>query len=250
MYNPICNYFVLGKPIGSPTRVQGGLMNKMWRLDTESGSYAVKQISKDINLHDPAIRSYYELTETIAHRFSKLGIPAVSALEKNGRHFFDFDGDGFLVYPWVNAKTLESTMVAEQHAVIIAAILAKLHMVDLDVPELQDPGMDGCQTGRLLKLIQQAADFKCPFSADLQKHKSMLAEANDASQGALVILSEQTVVGHGDLDPKNVLWDDRQEPFLVDWECARKINPTYEILNTLGRVRTATYTSLSPLHTF
>ncbi|WP_317957411.1 phosphotransferase [Paenibacillus chitinolyticus] len=27
------------------------------------------------------------------------------------------------------------------------------------------------------------------------------------------------VISHGDLDPKNVLWD-KIDPILIDWECA------------------------------
>ena len=38
------------------------------------------------------------------------------------------------------------------------------------------------------------------------------------------------MVCHGDLDHKNVLWSDDSTPILIDWESARKLNPTYEIL--------------------
>lgn len=76
----ICQYFELGTSTVQPSRVLGGLMNFMWCLETETGLYAIKQISKDIDVKNPLVRDYYELTETIAYRFAKQGIPAISAL--------------------------------------------------------------------------------------------------------------------------------------------------------------------------
>ena len=35
------------------------------------------------------------------------------------------------------------------------------------------------------------------------------------------------MVSHGDLDHKNVLWSETGEPLVIDWESARRLNPTY-----------------------
>lgn len=45
------------------------------------------------------------------------------------------------------------------------------------------------------------------------------------------LLKKELVVSHGDLDQKNVLWDKDENPILIDWECARKLNPTHEIVS-------------------
>ncbi len=39
------------------------------------------------------------------------------------------------------------------------------------------------------------------------------------------------MIGHGDLDQKNVLWTENKEALFIDWESARKLKPTYEIVN-------------------
>lgn len=39
------------------------------------------------------------------------------------------------------------------------------------------------------------------------------------------------MVSYADLDQKNVLWNADDKPILIDWESARKVNPTYEIVN-------------------
>jgi len=46
------------------------------------------------------------------------------------------------------------------------------------------------------------------------------------------ILKEHSVVTHGDLDQLNVIWNKKEVPFLIDWESAKKMNPTYEIVRT------------------
>jgi thiamine kinase-like enzyme len=47
---------------------------------------------------------------------------------------------------------------------------------------------------------------------------------------ALERLKGHQVISHGDLDHKNILWDESGEPILIDWESARRLNPTYELL--------------------
>jgi len=47
---------------------------------------------------------------------------------------------------------------------------------------------------------------------------------------ALDRLQRRQVISHGDLDHKNILWDEAGEPLLIDWESARRLNPTYELL--------------------
>jgi thiamine kinase-like enzyme len=49
-------------------------------------------------------------------------------------------------------------------------------------------------------------------------------------QEAREILSQCAVISHGDLDQKNVLWSAGGEPILIDWESARRMNPTHEAI--------------------
>lgn len=51
-----------------------------------------------------------------------------------------------------------------------------------------------------------------------------------AQRAAVRVLEKRIVVSHGDLDHKNVLWDESAHPIVIDWESARKLNPSYEVL--------------------
>lgn len=227
----LCALFELGTPIKPPVRVFGGLLHIMWRVDTDKGTYAIKQLSQYINLNDENVRKNYELTEYIAFRFSKSGIPAISAIEKSGQHLAFIQGIGFLVYPWVDAKTLDEDEISEKHAMKISEILAKMHKINLNVPEISQSKFDVHSKEKIIELISKSESFNCPFANHLKEIKDNILEANDAYQNAISSLKNLSVISHGDLDQKNVLWDENDNPILIDWESARKLNPTYEIVN-------------------
>ena len=228
----VSQHFDLGTPTQAPTRVHGGLLHIMWRLDTDKGSYAIKQLSKDIDLKNERVIKNYEWSEKIASRFSALGIPAVPAIENTGQYLFMGDETGFLVYPWVDAKALDQHAVSESHALKIAEILAKMHCLNLDEPEIIQPEFYTHTNEKILELLDKAESFNCPFATDLRKNQKNILAANESYQKAIPILKTHIVVSHGDLDQKNVLWDSSNNPILIDWEAACKIDPTYDIIGT------------------
>lgn len=228
----ICYHFNLGTPIQAPTRGHGGLLHIMWRLDTDKSSYAIKQLSKDIDLKNARIITNYELSERIASRFVAQGIPGICAISQSDKYLFIIDGSGFLVYPWVDAKALDQHAVSESHALKIATILAKMHCLNLDEPEITQPEFYTHTKENILELFDKAERFNCPFAADLRKNQKNILAANESYQKAIPILKTHIIVSHGDLDQKNVLWDKSNNPILIDWESACKVNPTYDIINT------------------
>lgn len=227
----ISQYFDLGTPIQAPTRVHGGLLHIMWCLDTNKGSYAIKQLSKDINLKNARVIKNYELSEQIASSFMAQNIPAVCALSQSDRHLLIIDGCGYLVYPWVNAKALDEDEINEGQALIIASLIAKMHLINLHLAGIGEPEFDIHDNKHITNLIKQSTQMQLPFADILNSKSSIILEINESYLGSIEILKKQTVIGHGDLDPKNVLWLDNKEPLLIDWESARKLNPTYEIVN-------------------
>jgi thiamine kinase-like enzyme len=228
----LIQHFHLGTPKQTPERVYGGLLHAMWRLDTDKGSYAIKQLSKDIELKNDRVIKNYELSERIASRFVTQGIPGICAIIQYDKHLFVTEETGFLVYPWVDGKVLDGNVVSESHALKIAVILAKMHCLDLNEPEITQPECYTHTQEKILQLFDKAENFDCPFVADLRKNQNNILVANEAYQKAIPILKKHTIISHGDLDQKNVLWDIDNNPILIDWESACKVNPTYDIINT------------------
>ena len=227
----ICKCYGLGKLMESPKRVYGGLLHKMWYFKVKKGAYAVKQLTEDINLTNKSIIDNYNLTEKIASVFIQKGIPAVSAIKCLDNYLFIIEGGGFLVYPWISAESLDKDAISESKALQIGGILAQMHQINLKIPEILAPQFDIHENDKILALVKKTIESECPFSKVLKGQLSELITANEAYHQAIPILKQQVVVSHGDLDQKNVLWDKLGNPVLIDWESARKINPTYEIVN-------------------
>ena len=227
----VCKAFDLGAPISDPTRVHGGLLHRMWKVETSAGCFAVKQLSSDINLQNEVINSNYELTEEIAKRFAEQGIPAINALKSHGKHLLEVEGAYFLVYPWVNGKAIDAKIISETHALKIAAMLVKMHQINLAVPKPKDVMALPYTTERLLETLKKSEACHCPFAADLRAHEKALIAINDAYNSSVEPLKAHQVMTHGDLDQKNVLWDEQQEPILIDWEAATFVNPMYDLIN-------------------
>lgn len=234
-FQKICQKLNLGAPISPAKRIYGGLLHKMWKITTAQNSYAIKELAPHIDFKNQSIRSNYELSEKIATLFAHNGIPAISAIHQDGDYLIEIDGNFFLIYPWVNAKTLSPhEPISDQHGIKIAALIAKMHRINLNIfslPSSQEPEFNILSSEEILNSIKNSQAKKAPFAAEIKKNQKILLSLNQKYLNSIPLLRKQSVISHGDLDPKNVLWDAEGQPILIDWESARRLNPTHEIIN-------------------
>jgi thiamine kinase-like enzyme len=223
-------YFNLQATKQVPQRVHGGLMHSMWKIIEKYKVYAIKQLSKNINLNDENVVRNYNITEEIASRFGAFGIPTVSAIKHLDRYLYITEGTGFIVYNWVTGKIQKT--VSETHAIKIAEILAKIHLINLDVPEIAGPYLNLHTNDKITELASNSMKLNCSFAQNLNENLEDIVVINDTYKKFIPTLKKHYVVSHGDLDQKNVLWDRFNNPNLIDWECAGRLNPTQEIINT------------------
>ncbi|MEU8664471.1 phosphotransferase, partial [Actinoplanes philippinensis] len=112
----------LGVPIGPMRRVHGGFANRMYRLDTDQGSFAVKEV----NTLDR--RSPYRAGDVF--RFERAafaaGIPMPEPI---------MAGPGTLVHRWVDGRKMPEAPVSPAYAFEVGEILARLHALDVAWPE-------------------------------------------------------------------------------------------------------------------
>lgn len=222
----------LGTMTKPPERIYGGFLHSMWRIDTNKSSFAIKQLARDVDLAREENIKSFNLAEKVASQFHLEGIPAVAAIKQNENEYVTvINGRGFLVYPWLDAKPISANMISEKHSLQIASILAKMHTINLHVPEILAPEFDIHTHEAILECINQACFFGCGFASQLKQSTQDLLEANRAFHNSIATLEKNVVVSHADLDPKNVLWNTHGAPFIIDWESIRKLNPTYEIVN-------------------
>jgi thiamine kinase-like enzyme len=226
----LCSEFDLGQPLGTLVPVHGGFHHRMWRLDADAGRFAVKQLSPDAECSSPAVRSHFNSTEAAAAAFSEAGVPALVALCRDGQFLHVYDGTGYLVYPWTDAKARGKNDITSRQAGSVAGIMAKMHRAGVQVPGLSAAQYDIHSEDKILALVEWALQRNIRDAREMESRLPSMLEVVRLQSEAIRILSRHLVVSHGDLDHKNVLWSAKGEPVLIDWESVRWLNPTYELI--------------------
>ncbi|MFF2548175.1 phosphotransferase family protein [Kitasatospora sp. NPDC058063] len=203
----------LGTPIGPMTRVHGGFANRMYRLDTDQGSFAVKEL----NLVDR--RWTYRVEDVF--RFERaafaVGVPMPEPISA-GRHT--------LVHRWVEGEKVPEAPVSVAYAFEIGEILARIHALDVAWPgeSIEEP------TSRdWPELAARAAATGQPWAGELASHvETFLAIAqfvDTCERPGPVVLT------HGDIQPWNLLAREGR-PVVLDWELAGMLDLSGELGST------------------
>lgn len=226
----LCSTLDLGAPIGAPTAVPGGFHHRMWRLETERRTYAIKELFANADLSNEATVRHYETAEAIADAFARRGISAAVALKTAGHYLNIVEESGYLVYPWCNAIALDRRQIDERHGLKVARLLARMHGLNINLTATAEKQFDSFPPEKVDDLVQRADACRVSCARALRDHRDSFKELIESHNDAIQSLEQTLLIGHGDLDQKNVLWDDRDDPVIIDWESAGKLNPTYEIV--------------------
>jgi aminoglycoside phosphotransferase (APT) family kinase protein len=203
----------LGPQIGPMIRVHGGFANRVYRLDTDLGSFAVKEM----NLVDR--RSLHHVEDV--YRFERAafdaGIPMPEPISAS-RHT--------LVHRWVEGERVPEAPVPAEYGFEIGEILARIHALDVswDHASIEAP------TARdWPELAKAAATTGQPWAAELAARVEVFG-----AMAHFVDTCERpgpAVLTHRDIQPWNLLArEDR--PVVLDWELSGPLDLSSELGST------------------
>jgi len=213
----------LGTLTVSRKRVTGGLMHKMYRLETNAGLYAVKLLNPVI-MTRPDVFKNYETAERLEKKLQENNIPIVPALEFDGKKMQCINNQYFYIFDWVTGYSLAADEIQKEHCEIIGGILARIHKIERSEKSLlrNDLNIDW-------DFYIELAHEKCMEILELLKtNKELLYKSQAEGNDALKRISDITVISNGDMDSKNVLWVGGK-PKIIDLECLSYGNPYTEI---------------------
>ena len=231
----ICKLYNLGRLKGDVRAVQGGLIHKMWHIQTTQGEYAIKELNLKIQELDSnissenSIQKTYELTESIAQAFLESGIPAVAALKAGNEYVSKIADKLVIVFEWVEGTILPVQAVSKGQAFLIGKTLAKIHKTNLVVPDLNTNSLPTFSSGHWGTLFEKFLG-KFPESGSWLS-KELVLDWNKKAKDIIQTLERHLIVSHGDIDQKNVIWKDSMHPFIIDWESAGQVNPGLELMD-------------------
>lgn len=226
----ICNAFHLGTVVNGAVPVSGGLIHRMWRIDTSHGSYAIKELDAAI-MKRPRIHESYVQSEEIAAALKRQHIPAETALFHEKTPLYETGGAIVMVYPWIEGRTLTLNEVTFEHANLIGQLVATIHAATIPSLDLPVPEIHSISPARWQVLIDEARSKQLSWAFDANKDLANFIAWSHLYRKAKQQLNKKLVISHRDMDAKNVIWRDERSPVLIDWEGAGLINPTEEIIN-------------------
>ncbi|CAM3599350.1 phosphotransferase family protein [Occultella aeris] len=203
----------LGTPIGPMTRVHGGFANRMYRLDTDQGSFAVKEL----NLLDR--RRAYRAGDVF--RFEQAafaaGIPMPEPISAS---------DQVLIHRWVDGERVPEAPASASSAFEIGEILARIHALGI---EWTDRPVEDPTPRDWPQLAERAAATGQPWAGELASQVgTFLAVAH------FVDTCERpgpVVLTHRDIQPWNLL-SRGGRPVVLDWELSGMLDLAGELGST------------------
>lgn len=226
----LCVRYNLGEPTAEPVPVTGGLIHRLYRIETTTGTYAVKRLNPEIVGYENS-RDNFRRSEALAAVFAAAGIPAVLALDAAGGTVQDFDDVTVIVYPWCAGTVLPKSAASPGGACQIGATLGRMHALGL-------PGKAPPEPVTLRKpmdkepwaaLVRRGQEQGVEWAAEVETALPDLFAWDRDRIAADTALPQTLVVSHCDLDQKNVIWSNNT-PFLIDWESAGPTDPGAEII--------------------
>ena len=118
----------LGILIEEPKRIEGALLNKMFKISTNKGVYALKALNPEmISIKGT---KYAIFSEKVSNFVKSKGIKCIPAKIINGESVHSIEDNHFLIFDWFEGKSITEEELTIEKCNKIAKELALLHQID------------------------------------------------------------------------------------------------------------------------
>ncbi|MBQ7058926.1 MAG: GNAT family N-acetyltransferase [Firmicutes bacterium] len=210
----------LGKITDEIRPVTGGLMHRMYRIQTEKGVFAMKALNPQI-MKRPEAKQNFAKAEELEQILEDHGLPIVPALRFDGKKMQEEEGHYYYLYDWHRGRITDWNTISEDQCFRVGQILGQMHRIDAkNVPpeEFDFAPID------FSGFLTQAKEQGSPLADLLSDHLAVLEKAQESILSAGKKLPSMSAISDGDMDPKNVMWLDGI-PSVIDLECLDLANP-------------------------
>lgn len=216
----------LGNLTGDITPVSGGLMHRMYKVQTEQGVYAMKHLNPSI-MKRPQARDNYKTAETLEAVLETAGIPIVPAMTLLGRKMQELDGNFFYIYRWQQGSITDWNNITKEQCRKAGETLGRIHAIDAKPAEPEEPELFEADFREYVRLSKEK---KSPIAEILSENLALLTNAQNKLNEARRSLPALQSICDDDMDPKNVMWYEGN-PYVIDLECLSYGNPVASCLD-------------------
>lgn len=224
------NNYGLGKLIDDPKKITGGLMHTMYQVATEVKKYAVKELNPAIMKRAGVVENMVN-SERVAKAFEDI-VPVITAIQFNDSPLLMLDEHYYMIFEWIDGTSIFPPDINPEHCSKMGILLGKMHSANILLSNINKENHEAemYDWDKYLLLGQETnAEWVQELSESIGDFKKWNKELCEACS----LLSENLVLSHRDLDPKNVMWQD-DKPYFIDWEAAGYVNPYQELLELLN----------------
>jgi Ser/Thr protein kinase RdoA (MazF antagonist) len=209
--------FGLGTPTSEVKPVARGEQGSVWRLDTERGSYAVKEPFELQSETDAA--GDVEFQEAVLAQSNVPLLPPVRTT--SGSIFGDVVGQQFRVYEWVDLLPVNTDL----DPALVGETVAAIHRVRHDRPRPLHPWYtDPVGASRWAEMSSELVAAGAPFGAAFASEVPSLIELEGLIEPPRALQS-----CHRDLFADNILPTPAGEICVIDWENCGLEDPSHEL---------------------
>ena len=224
-----CEIYGFGKVI-SKEKILGGLMHKMFKVETDKQTYCIKILNSEVMARKEAFNNFI-ISERISNLAKQNGIPASCAINVNGNYLIKMDDFYYMVFDFIDGKILDDNEITIEDCKKIGNILAKIHSLNYEIiglkPHVVEYKRLYCWEEYTNNSNFNSMIYKDKYLSEYKKYNSILKKATESFNSSNV---NQTIC-HCDMDSKNVMWHN-DNPIIIDWESAHIANPERELLET------------------
>ena len=112
-FNNLIKKLDLGSFINS-TKLIGGLMHQMFKVETTKGIYAIKVLNKEVMARSDAYNNFV-ISETISNLAKENNIPVSNALKINGDFIIKYENNYYMVFDFLEGKVLNDDEITLEH---------------------------------------------------------------------------------------------------------------------------------------
>ncbi len=222
-----CEKYNLGK-VRQISKMTGGLMHKMFKVETSKGNYCIKVLNPEVMTRKEAIHNYV-ISETISNRAKEKGIPVSSALLIDNNYLTKYEDNYYMVFDFANGKNFTDEEITIEHCQKIGNILARIHSLNYQELKLENKRENeereyDWESFRTNPNFDKK-NYQEAYLKNYKKYNSLLKRANERFNASNI----ESSLCHNDMDPKNVLWEG-ENPIIINWEVANLSNPYRELI--------------------
>ena len=226
MIEQLIKRYNLGDITGDILPVSGGLMHKMFKVQTSTGIYAVKCLNPQI-MKRPGVMENYKKAEALERILADNRIPIVPALTFDGEKILELDGGYYYIFKWQKGQITDWDSISSERCYKAGEILGNIHRIDsqnIEAEEIELSSID------FKDYLDSARKLNSSIVAVLEDNLELLKNSQEKLNEARRRLPSLRAICDDDMDPKNIMWDEGKA-YVIDLECLDYGNPVSSCFN-------------------